>query len=587
MARNTFGPVSGARRRGPSRGEKWVSWCRQASVDFAARPTTPGAARPSRRSPRIALVILAMTVLTVTPLLSEAQVSATVSHKAWDPHPVAPVRLSRPAVMITPGANVPNPFVTKFAGRYLMFASQELVFIPITLMVSKSLTKWGQKLLDPFPNLPRWAQTNFTWSPDVREVDGHYLMWFSAARAGNSPAPTKCIGVATARSVFGPYVSHAREPLVCQLSHHGSIDPRTFRDSAGRLWLLWKSDDNAQWTPTTRTTLYTQRLSADGLHLVGRRFVLLRADEPWEKGIIEAPDMVFAGGRYWLFFSGNWFNEPHYGIGLAQCAGPAGPCGPRPEGHGSHRTPRVRVRGRRPSFTTGRDGGCSTRRQRSISRPTPTGRPPWLGWFSRPKAPGWCGPGPRRGANRSDHRQAARTPGPLLPRAVSWRLTVGPVRGQPNAGFSARGNAAGREPDQFRLTARVSVGEQCCHRVGQHFERLDLVSTQSDRPGVAEDDGADSAPTGPQRQHRDRTGAGKPKGIGADEPSPHCITGRVAGADVTDQRRQCVEVLDAQMLEVSAQRAHCRGCAARRPRSSRATPSPSRTPPAGRTVNAR
>lgn len=280
----------------------------------------------------MALIILAMTVLTVIPLLTAAQVSATVSHKRWDPLPVAPVRLSRPAVMITPGANVPNPFVTKFRGRYLMFASQEIVFIPITLMVSRSLTRWSQKLLDPFPNLPRWATTNYTWSPDVREVDGRYLMWFSAARAGNSAAPTKCIGVATARSVFGPYVSHARKPLICQLSHHGSIDPRTFRDSAGRLWLLWKSDDNAQWTPTTRTTLYTQRLSSDGLHLVGRRFVLLRADQPWEKGIIEAPDMVFAGGRYWLFFSGNWFNEPHYAIGLAQCAGPAGPCRPSTTG---------------------------------------------------------------------------------------------------------------------------------------------------------------------------------------------------------------------------------------------------------------
>ncbi|MGH9919259.1 MAG: family 43 glycosylhydrolase, partial [Nitrososphaerales archaeon] len=163
-----------------------------------------------------------MAVLTVVPWLTATPAPAAVRHKQWDPLPVAPVRLSRPAVMITPGANVPNPFVTKFKGRYLMFASQEIVFIPVTLMVSTSLTKWGKKLLDPFPNLPRWAQTNFTWSPDVREVDGHYLMWFSAARAGNSAAPTKCIGVASARSVFGPYTSHARGPLVCQLSHHGS-----------------------------------------------------------------------------------------------------------------------------------------------------------------------------------------------------------------------------------------------------------------------------------------------------------------------------------------------------------------------------
>ena len=31
-------------------------------------------------------------------------------------------------------------------------------------------------------------------------------------------------------------------------------------------------------------------------------------------------------GSFWLFFSGNWFNQPNYAVGLARCAGPAGPC---------------------------------------------------------------------------------------------------------------------------------------------------------------------------------------------------------------------------------------------------------------------
>lgn len=285
-----------------------------------------------RRLPWARLIASFLGLVVVVSSALAPAVAAGGAKKRWDPIRVAPVRLSHPGVLITPGANVPNPFITKFHGRYLMFASQDVVFIPIDLLVSKSLTRWRDKLLDPFPNLPRWAETNFTWSPDVRELDGRYVMWFSAARATTSAAPTKCIGVATARSIFGPYVSRERRPLICQLSHYGSIDPRTFRDPSGRLWLLWKSDDNARWTASTRTVIYSQQLSADGLRLVGKRHALLSADQSWENGIIEAPDLVFAAGRYWLFFSGNWFNEPHYGIGLAQCAGPAGPCRPSTAG---------------------------------------------------------------------------------------------------------------------------------------------------------------------------------------------------------------------------------------------------------------
>jgi beta-xylosidase len=178
------------------------------------------------------------------------------------------------------------------------------------------------------PQLPRWAAAGFTWSPDVRPIDGHYVMWFNAALAGRGFGQTKCIGVATSSSVIGPYVSRSAKPLVCQLAHLGSIDPRTFMDPQGRLWLLWKSDDNAAVNGTTHTTIFIQRLSADGLTLSGPRVALMTADLPWEGRIVEAPDMVFVAGRYWLFFSGNWFNQPAYGIGVAQCAGPIGPCAP-------------------------------------------------------------------------------------------------------------------------------------------------------------------------------------------------------------------------------------------------------------------
>jgi beta-xylosidase len=36
--------------------------------------------------------------------------------------------------------------------------------------------------------------------------------------------------------------------------------------------------------------------------------------------------MVLLEDTHWLFYSGNWFNQPAYAIGAARCEGPAGPC---------------------------------------------------------------------------------------------------------------------------------------------------------------------------------------------------------------------------------------------------------------------
>jgi hypothetical protein len=53
---------------------------------------------------------------------------------------------------------------------------------------------------------------------------------------------------------------------------------------------------------------------------------ILSPSQAWEGTIVEAPDMVEAWGTYWLFFSGNWYDSSAYGIGVAACQSPFGPC---------------------------------------------------------------------------------------------------------------------------------------------------------------------------------------------------------------------------------------------------------------------
>lgn len=80
-----------------------------------------------------------------------------------------------------------------------------------------------------------------------------------------------------------------------------------------------------------RTPVYAQQLSADGLSLVGERQVVLVNDLAWEGHLIEGNWVTEQAGRYYLFYSGNDFSTPDYGIGVAIADDPIGPYHKVPE----------------------------------------------------------------------------------------------------------------------------------------------------------------------------------------------------------------------------------------------------------------
>jgi beta-xylosidase len=133
-----------------------------------------------------------------------------------------------------------------------------------------------------------------------------------------------CIGDAISSALQGPYLAGGT-PFICQESLGGSIDPRVFVDTNGQPSIVWKSDQNAM-SNSTNTQIYSQPLSPDGMHLLGSPTVIFGPDESWQGHIVEAPQLVLVHGVYWLFYSGGWFNQSGYSIGVARCAGPLGPC---------------------------------------------------------------------------------------------------------------------------------------------------------------------------------------------------------------------------------------------------------------------
>ena len=66
-----------------------------------------------------------------------------------------------------------------------------------------------------------------------------------------------------------------------------------------------------------RTPIHARRLAPDGRSLVGEERIVLSNDLDWEGHLIEGPFVTRQNGRYWMFYAGNDFSTPAYGIGVA------------------------------------------------------------------------------------------------------------------------------------------------------------------------------------------------------------------------------------------------------------------------------
>jgi len=229
--------------------------------------------------------------------------------------------------------NFPDPFVLLNGGRFIAYATNNGPNVPMA--VSTDLVHWtfvgdtNGKQRDALPKLGSWAKTGFTWAPEVMQLGGKYLLYYTASDARKN---AQCIGVAVASDPLGPFVDDRPEPIVCQTNLGGSIDASPFRDADGKLYLYFKNDGNRV---RARTSLWGQPLAADGLSVTGEATELVKDDQGWEARVVEAPTMVKSPAGYELFFSGGFFGwntgegglSP-YAMGYASCTGPLGPCAP-------------------------------------------------------------------------------------------------------------------------------------------------------------------------------------------------------------------------------------------------------------------
>lgn len=87
---------------------------------------------------------------------------------------------------------------------------------------------------------------------------------------------------------------------------------------------LSNDPDAAMIYEAMSTPIHAQKLSENG-ELIGEDTVVLVNDLDWEGHLIEGPWVTLQEGRYWLFYAGNDFGTPAYGIGVAVADHPLGP----------------------------------------------------------------------------------------------------------------------------------------------------------------------------------------------------------------------------------------------------------------------
>jgi hypothetical protein len=254
---------------------------------------------------------------------------------AFSPAPTCPT--GTPAYSYAGSGDAPDPDVVDDDGTYYAFTTGTATGNHLQALVSRSPTAGYQPFSgtcywsSALPLLPGWEQVNTQTSPGVFFYDGRWIMFYDAALGGyGGDTGHDCLSVATA-STLEPtgawFADPSSGPLLCQPT--GSIDPSPYVDpSTGRAYLAWKQNDGGSTDPAY---LWAQPLSTTGTAFApGSQPTELMYNDtvayPWE-ATVEDPDMVDAGGTWYLLFSAGIYTTSGYSEAVAECTGPTGPCG--------------------------------------------------------------------------------------------------------------------------------------------------------------------------------------------------------------------------------------------------------------------
>ncbi len=213
--------------------------------------------------------------------------------------------------------DVPDPSIIRVGEQYYMAATsnnlrdKDSKESNYPLFTSNDMVNW-QRIGFVLPQKPAWTINSF-WAPELIEIDGRFHCYYTAR---NKATGKSGIGVAVASKPEGPYEDYGQ---LIEWTNE-AIDAFVMRDVDGQLYISWK----AYGLDARPIEILAQRLTNDGLTLIGDAFTLLRDDE--EIGM-EGQCTFRHGDYYYILYSARDCCSPKsdYEVRVARAKSFAGP----------------------------------------------------------------------------------------------------------------------------------------------------------------------------------------------------------------------------------------------------------------------
>jgi arabinan endo-1,5-alpha-L-arabinosidase len=246
-------------------------------------------------------------------VLTTALIAAAI---AWIARPDAPAY--RNPVLRN---DAPDPSVIRADdGSFYAYTTQsyyDAVFYNIPVLHSTDLIHW--KLVgDAFRTRPEWTppgtDNGDMWAPHIIRFGETYYLYFAARYLETAQM---AIGVATSQDPAGPFRDAIGKPLIVGTTGFDAIDPFVMQTN-GRKYIYWGSDG---------VPIRAERLSSNGLALIGEpKNILSPSDRPYES-LIEAAWVVRHGRFFYLMYSGDACcgQDAHYAVMAARSTSALGP----------------------------------------------------------------------------------------------------------------------------------------------------------------------------------------------------------------------------------------------------------------------
>ncbi|TYQ15924.1 UNVERIFIED_CONTAM: arabinan endo-1,5-alpha-L-arabinosidase [Acetivibrio alkalicellulosi] len=232
--------------------------------------------------------------------------------------------------------SVHDPSVIKTNGTYYIIGSH------LAFARSNDLMRWTQinssvrtgnplipNVFDELSESFQWAETNTMWAGDIIQLeDGRYYMYYCLCK-GDSPRST--LGIAVSDNIEGPYKDQgiilksgmwgerSEDGRIYDATiHPNAIDPHTFFDKEGKLWMVYGSYSGGifilEMDPKTGRQLPGQGY---GTKLLGGNHS--RIEGPY---ILYSPESDY----YYLFLTyGGLDADGGYNLRVARSKNPDGP----------------------------------------------------------------------------------------------------------------------------------------------------------------------------------------------------------------------------------------------------------------------